>query len=339
MANEFNILLSLYKQLTPNKQKLFTEKIASQLPTEKNTFTLNKLIENKDKTQGILCPHCQSVHVVKNGTQLDKQRYKCKNCNKTFTSISNTFLARTRKDFKTWKKFIQCMIEGFSVRMSATKCKVNRNTAFIWRHKILDTLTEYVTNQKIMKGVIEADDTFFRLSFKGNKPINRDAYHRGSLAKKRGMSKEQVCVSCAVSRNNTKVVYSKITTLGRAKAKDLQKVFKGRFSDNSILCTDKDKAYRNFAQRECLEHIQMQSGTASRVDVYHIQNINGYHSRLKNFIRRFKGVSTKYLNNYLTWNNIIRERKYNKITLLKMCIKVINNVRWSMIKNRPLIPV
>lgn len=30
---------------------------------------------------------------------------------------------------------------------------------------------------------------------------------------------------------------------------------------------------------------------------------------LKNFIARFKGVSTKYLNNYLIWNNILNYSK------------------------------
>lgn len=36
-------------------------------------------------------------------------------------------------------------------------------------------------------------------------------------------------------------------------------------------------------------------------DVYHIQNVNAYDSRLKNWIRRFHGVATKYLDSYLGW--------------------------------------
>ena len=35
-----------------------------------------------------------------------------------------------------------------------------------------------------------------------------------------------------------------------------------------------------------------------------IQHINSYHSRLKSFMVRFHGVATKYLNNYLVWNNL-----------------------------------
>lgn len=35
--------------------------------------------------------------------------------------------------------------------------------------------------------------------------------------------------------------------------------------------------------------------------IYHIQNVNSYHSRLKDWIRGFQGVATKYLLNYLNW--------------------------------------
>ncbi len=146
-------------------------------------------------------PHCQSIEIVKNGTQTNKQRYKCKSCNKTFSILSDTFLAWTKKDFQVWKKFIYCMMEGYSVRKAATVCKINRNMAFVCRHKILDSLSIYMSNQNSMKGIIEADDTFFRLSFKGNKSVKTLPYKNTDNKRKRGLSKQQVCVSCAIARD------------------------------------------------------------------------------------------------------------------------------------------
>jgi hypothetical protein len=32
-----------------------------------------------------------------------------------------------------------------------------------------------------------------------------------------------------------------------------------------------------------------------------IQNVNSFHSRMKKWIDSFKGVATKYLDNYLAW--------------------------------------
>ena len=34
---------------------------------------------------------------------------------------------------------------------------------------------------------------------------------------------------------------------------------------------------------------------------WHINNVNGYHSRLKNWLRRFNGVASSYLHHYLGW--------------------------------------
>jgi hypothetical protein len=38
-----------------------------------------------------------------------------------------------------------------------------------------------------------------------------------------------------------------------------------------------------------------------RGSIYHIQNVNSYHSRLKRWMLRFNGVATKYLHNYIRW--------------------------------------
>jgi hypothetical protein len=38
---------------------------------------------------------------------------------------------------------------------------------------------------------------------------------------------------------------------------------------------------------------------------YHIQNVNAYISRLKHWMRRFKGVATHYLPSYLGWRRMI----------------------------------
>lgn len=36
--------------------------------------------------------------------------------------------------------------------------------------------------------------------------------------------------------------------------------------------------------------------------VYHIQDVNAYHQRFKDWLRRFRGVATKYLGHYAAWH-------------------------------------
>ena len=98
-------------------------------------FLLSKKSEN-----GISCPHCKSLNIKKNGHKGLIQRFMCKDCNKTFTSRNNTITFSSKKSFATWKKYIDCMMNGFTVCKSAEICGINKDTTFIWRHKILDDL-------------------------------------------------------------------------------------------------------------------------------------------------------------------------------------------------------
>ena len=40
-------------------------------------------------------------------------------------------------------------------------------------------------------------------------------------------------------------------------------------------------------------------------DVYHIQNVNAYGSRLRQWMAKFHGVATRYLASYLGWYRMI----------------------------------
>ena len=57
---------------------------------------------------------------------------------------------------------------GLSIRKSAAKCGISNATAFYWRHKILGALQNITEIKQKLSGIVEADETFFPLSFKGN---------------------------------------------------------------------------------------------------------------------------------------------------------------------------
>lgn len=61
----------------------------------------------------------------------------------------------------------------------------------------------------------------------------------------------------------------------------------------------------------------------SEKGIYHIQNVNSYHGRLKGWIQRFNSVATKYLDNYLTWLQILEgiQHQNNKVTIKDLIIQ------------------
>ena len=83
------------------------------------------------------------------------------------------------------------------------------------------------------------------------------------------------------------------------KSSDLSRALQGHIEVGSILCTDSHKSYIQFVEDFKLEHKQIESGKRRTDDFYNIQRLNSFHSRLKLWMSRFQGVSTKYLVNYL----------------------------------------
>jgi hypothetical protein len=59
----------------------------------------------------------------------------------------------------------------------------------------------------------------------------------------------------------------------------------------------------------CRSHVVDVPGTRVVGGVSHIQHINAYHQRLEQWMRRFNGVATKYLDNYLRWHMFLDATK------------------------------
>lgn len=277
-------------------------------PDTNTTSNLECLATDIRYAGGRVCPHCGSIHVVRNGHQPSgSQRYICCDCGKSFSVTSNTIVSGTKKDMSIWEKYIDCMMHGLSIREAAEICGIHRNTAFYWRHKILDALQD-MANSVVLDGIVEADETFFPVSYKGNhsKDANftmpRAAHKRGGETRVRGLSREQVCVPCAVNRSGMAIAAP--TNLGRVSSKDIKSLLGSRIDNRATLVTDKMNSYIRFAKNEGIRLIQVKSGRSKR-GIYNVQRVNSYHSTLSRFMRRFNGVSTKYLNNYLVWNNFV----------------------------------
>ncbi len=130
--------------------------------------------------------------------------------------------------------------------------------------------------------------------------------------------------------------------LGNGSAKAIKNVLESHIETGSVLCTDKSNAYGKLANENKLERVKIDSGRTYK-GVYSIQGINAYHAHLKTYMKRFYGVTTKHLNNSLSYYNFIRgvhggKREQVK-TLLDHIIGVKCYTRCVDISARPNIPV
>jgi transposase-like protein len=247
------------------------------------------------------CPHCDSRDLVRWGHASALPRYRCKACSRTFNALTKTPLANLRMKDK-WVEQAKAMIEGVSTAKAALRCGVHYTTAFRWRHRFLASLA--ADKPKAMAGIVEGDETFILESFKGKRSdMPRKSRKRGGKSAKRGLSVEQIPVIVARDRNGvtTDAVLPRLNRVSIAAALD------GIVTPANQFCCDGGTAIVAFARHAGIPaHVLPMPGKPNPNEPdFHLNNVNAYHSRLKEWLRRFHGVATKNLPNYLGWRRTL----------------------------------
>jgi hypothetical protein len=201
-----------------------------------------------------------------------------------------------------WKDQAQALISGESLAQAATRCDVHPTTAFRWRHRFLAALN--LDKPASLSGLVEADETFILESFKGRRTgLPRKPRKRGGKASKRGLSAEQIPVIVARDRTGATVD----AVLPRLDAASMTAALGNIITRPAELCCDGGSAITAFARRARIKfHTVPAPGlpTPEAPDI-HINNVNAYHGRLKEWMRHFHGVATKNLPSYLSWRRTI----------------------------------
>jgi transposase-like protein len=255
----------------------------------------------QDRITNFGCPHCGADRVHRWGHDSGKPRYRCTHCRKTFNPLTGTPLAGLHHP-ERWNDQAQALISGESLANAATRCDVHPSTAFRWRHRFLAALN--LDKPASLSGLVEADETFVLESFKGKRTdLPRKPRKRGGKASKRGLSAEQIPV--IVARDRTGATMDAV--LPRLDANSMIAALGNIITRPAELCCDGGSAITAFARRARIKfHVLPAPGLPKPgVPDIHINNVNAYHGRLKEWMRHFHGVATKNLPNYLSWRRTI----------------------------------
>ncbi len=95
-------------------------------------------------------------------------------------------------------------------------------------------------------------------------------------------------------------IISKPIGRGKISTTAMGRLFENKIDSEAIACTDSCRSFKKFARESNLKLVQLPKGKKKEC-IYHLQHVNSFHSRLKNLMTRFNGVSTKYLSDYLAW--------------------------------------
>jgi hypothetical protein len=204
-----------------------------------------------------------------------------------------------------WLQYAGCLLDGLSIRKAAKECGLSIPTSFRWRHRFLAAID--TMKPPALKGLVEIDETLFLDSKKGDRHIGRTPRRRGTKANRPGRSEEQVTVVVARDRHGTTTDFIIRQFNADAVTVELASVI----APDSLLCTDGSTVLTAFASRNGLLHYSINLSAGERVlfNTFHVQNVNAYHSRLKKWMARFCGVSTKWLARYLGWWRMLDRRQ------------------------------
>ena len=226
--------------------------------------------------------------------------------------------SNTKLGLDKWLKYCELMILGLSIRKCAEEVGVGVKTSFYMRHRILDVINLSLKNDKV-EGIVEVDECFIKESFKGNHSkstkfvMPRNPRKRGkgkNDKKKRGISKEQICIETAIDRKGN-ILMGAICN-GRITTNQIVNFFDNKICEDATFCVDSHKSYMGIKDKLNIELKQVPRGKSMIDSVYHLQHINALHSSFKRWLMTFNGVSTKYINNYLAWFKFLQLSKKNK---------------------------
>lgn len=250
------------------------------------------------------CPCCgdQNAVFIRKGVQCGKQRFQCKSCGKKFTYDSKQLTSNSHQPVESWVVVLEDTLSLTSLDSTAEKIGVCHSTAFHMRHKLLVYIEEVVISSAPLEALIEADETYMIESQKGTKVTHRKPRRHGEPSGKRGLSNEQMCICVATDRNHH--VIARCVNRAKPASEDIMNALGEHIAEKSVLIFDGIKSYNCLAEQKKCEKVSL-VGHESYNKVFHLNTVNSLHSRFKEMMRKFRGVSTKYLNRYAALFSLI----------------------------------
>jgi hypothetical protein len=239
-----------------------------------------------------------------------RQRYRCRTCRRTFSSLTGTAAAYTKK-LPLWPAYVSCMASSLTIRRSAARVGIAPSTAFRWRHRVLAAVLS-ADSATHLSGWIELDETGFAYSEKGRRNRNIPPRSRGVGDDLRTRwTSPRVSVPVAYDRSGATmacVVPGDHTRFEPLREQLLHRIDKPA----TVLITDGPMSrYCATGIRRTLPCYVVPRYGYDRAQprLHHTDSVRSFLERLVAWLLPFRGVATRYLDHYLAWHRVIDDLK------------------------------
>ena len=168
-------------------------------------------------------------------------------------------------------------------------CRISHQTAFEWRHRVFATVDGY-QDRLVLRDRVWIDETYI---------VDTDLARGYGQARKRGLSKQQICIAVAIDVHKNPVAV--VCGHGKPSSKRIKDALQERIAEGSVIVHDKERAHNALVrERKC-------ASEAYKADVRDeeylecMAMVNNLCSWLGRYLWRFTGMETKNLQSYLNW--------------------------------------
>ena len=262
---------------------------------EKIQYTLDIKSLYKEKKASInCCPHCDSVYFIKHGCYKGLQRFKCKDekCARTFSVTTKSPWSYSKKDISLWLEYLNLMSIGKSIRYCAQLLKIAPSTAFYWRHKILSAKTSFVEPEKLT-GSVELFKVNFKQNFKGSRHIPPQFLNR----------RQNIWVASAIDIHDN--LLSRPICDCYFKNDFVEKILFSKI-DKAAFVNSYADTYLSYLSKKHNKKLKPSTSDNSLV-------IKSFSLNIKKWLKKFRGIASKYLWSYLSWYITIFRKNHEDI--------------------------
>ena len=229
---------------------------------------INECFMDLEVPQESICPVCSEGELSRYGqTAAGTQRWRCSCCGvvRTFKG-EGSVLRNTKLPYNTWLSFIPHFLSCSSCDVVAADLGVTHKTAWFMRTRILEAL--YKSIPSFRAEGMTVGKMFLKESFKGTSRAHTiDPETCG----------ERVCVLTGINDND------------------------GMFYDIACLGNPSEKKIADVVARDISSGIIETEDDEVRCTLDKDDRISSLQTSIRSFLKRFRGVSTKWLHIYLAW--------------------------------------
>ena len=227
------------------------------------------------------CPYCDSVDFRKWGFDSNGvQRYICKDCRKSFTSVTGTIFQDHKISISEWIEYSLNIERYLSINADSWNNRNAYTTSRYWLEKLFIVLETY-QNHILLDDIIWMDETYIPLRLE-------DLQYNADGQRLHGISRNQMCIGVICTRHTMYAVY-----LGQGKPSKLRvyDAFKDHIVSGSTLIHDKEKAHDLLVQKLNLNSIAYDSRSLKGLPDKQnpLERVNRIHALLKLFLYSHSG--------------------------------------------------